>query len=158
MDARIDIEDIFRAHQREVFVFLARMVGDRGLAEDLAQETFLRAYRGALRFRGESSVRTWLFTIARNVAVSHHRRRPPPVPDAGAPDVSAPARDDALRMDLEALLQRLPLPAREALVLCDVLGFGVNEAADLVGLNRSTFRVRLHRARARFQESYSDAD
>lgn len=157
MQAHIDIEDIFRAHQREIFVFLARTVGDRGLAEDLAQETFLRAYRGALAFRGDSSVRTWLFTIARNVVSSHYRRRQPQMLDAGAPDATAPARDDALRMD-ESLLQRLPLPAREALVLCDVLGFGVNEAADLVGLNRSTFRVRLHRARARFQENYTNAD
>lgn len=158
MKARIDIEDIFRAHQREIFVFLARTVGDSGLAEDLAQETFLRAYRGALAFRGDSSVRTWLFTIARNVASSHYRRHQPQLLGGGLPDVTAPARDDALRMDIESLLQRLPLPAREALVLCDVLGFGVNEAADLVGLNRSTFRVRLHRARARFQENYTDAD
>ncbi len=117
----------------------------------------MRAYRGALTFRGDSSVRTWLFTIARNVAVSHYRRRQPQALDEDPPDVSAPLPDDALRMDIESVLQRLPVPWREALVLCDVLGFGVNEAADLVGLNRSTFRVRLHRARARFQQDYADA-
>ncbi|MDP9405459.1 MAG: hypothetical protein M3O86_02500 [Actinomycetota bacterium] len=62
---RLDIEALFRAHQRDVFVYLLSVCQDRSLAEDLAQEIFLRAYRHALTYRGDASAKTWLLTIAR---------------------------------------------------------------------------------------------
>lgn len=59
----MDIEDVFRTHQREVFAYFLRLVPHRQDAEELTQETFLRACGAALRFRGDSSVRTWIFGI-----------------------------------------------------------------------------------------------
>ena len=154
----MELEDIFRAHQREIFMYLLRTVGDRQLAEDLAQDTFLRACGSAVLFRGESSPRTWLFSIARRALADHYRRRAPEVLLAGASDepVAVASRDSTEKVAVEQVLAALPLTHREALVLCDLLGFSPTEAADLTGLTANAFRVRLHRARAQFREVYGD--
>jgi RNA polymerase sigma-70 factor, ECF subfamily len=151
---RIDLEDVFRDHQRGVFAYLLRVTGDRALAEDLAQDVFLRALTSAAAFRRESSVRTWLFVIARNVLASYYRRH-----DAAAlltDDVDVTFDVDPVgRLGIEEALQLLAVPAREALVLVDLLGFEPAAAAELVGLTSNAFRVRLHRARASFRKAYA---
>lgn len=150
----MDLEALFRAHQKEIYVYLLRTVGDRGTAEDLAQETFLRALRSAPLFRGESSLRTWLFAIARVTLADHIRRKRPEHP---VPIDDRPARDRAdAASDIGAVLGSLPVIAREVLVLCDVLGFAPTETAQILGIEPNAVRVRLHRARARFREVYRD--
>jgi RNA polymerase sigma-70 factor (ECF subfamily) len=130
----VELEDEFRRHQREIYLYLVKVTGDRALAEDLAQDTFLRAFQGALTFRGQATVRTWLFAIARNVLISHQRRKRPPETEW----VIEPSLDAPRYADLPAsiggydTLARLPMPAREALVLSDLLGFAPHEAAELV--------------------------
>ena len=103
---RVDLEQIFRAHQKEIFVYFLRTVGDRDRAEDLAQETFARACGSALRFRGDSSVRTWMFSIARRVLVDHYRRRSPEM-SSSLPEGSR-STDEATRLDVERTLAALP--------------------------------------------------
>lgn len=153
-ETRLDLEEIFRAHQREVFVYFLRTVQSRQLSEDLAQETFLRAWSSALLFRGDSSVRTWLFAIARRVLADHFSSR-------GSKNVDQ-VQEETLkdpvhsRLEVEDVLRRLPLESREAIVLCDVLGFTPMEAARACGLTANAFRVRLHRARRRFREEYGN--
>lgn len=71
----MELEDVFRANQGAVYAYLLRMLGDAWEAEELTQETFYRACAGAFRFRGESSVRTWLFGIARRVLLESLRAR-----------------------------------------------------------------------------------
>src|SRR5215467_15710548 len=66
---------IFAQHHRFIFKFLYAMVGERGLAEDLTQETFMRAYAGMSSWRGESKVSTWLCGIAKHVALNALRKR-----------------------------------------------------------------------------------
>ena len=70
-------EHIVRAHQRLVRTFLVRHVGDLQVADDLAQEVFVAAYRGLARYRGASSLSTWLLGIARNHVLMHFRSKPP---------------------------------------------------------------------------------
>lgn len=151
---RIDLEDVFREHQRGVYGYLLRVTNDSALAEDLAQDVFLRAFRHAPGFRGDSSVRTWLFAIARNVLASHYRRRDAQAWVDDNPDEPLMV-DPAARLGIEEALQCLPVPSREALVLCDLLGFDPTEAADLVGITPNAFRVRLHRARTAFRKVYT---
>lgn len=149
----VELEDAFRRHQRELYLYLLKVTGDRALAEDLAQDTFLRAFQGALTFRGDATLRTWLFAIARNVLISHQRRqRPVEAEWVTEPSPSASARDPSTAVGTYETLARLPLPAREALVLSDLLGFEPHEAAELVGVTANAFRVRLHRARTQFRE------
>ena len=149
----VELEDVFRAYQRQVFAYFLRVVGNRSDAEELTQETFLRACSAALRFRGDSSVRTWLFGIARRVLFEASRaglfERPPEVVDAPAQQ-----HDPDVRIDLERAFQKLSVSDREALMLIDVLGFSPAEGAEMIGLKQEAMRVRLHRARGRLQEAY----
>jgi RNA polymerase sigma-70 factor, ECF subfamily len=149
----LELEDVFRDHQRGVYVFFVRLVGNRADAEELTQETFLRACRAALRFRGDSSVRTWLFGIARNVLLESSRRglfdRPHPLE---AVDLPAASLDHDIRMDLEREFATLSFSDRETLMLVDFLGFTPLEAARLTGTAADAFRMRLHRARRRLRE------
>jgi RNA polymerase sigma-70 factor, ECF subfamily len=151
----VDLEQIFRAHQKEIYVYFLRTTGNRHRAEDLGQETFARACSAAVLFRGDSSVRTWLFSIARRVMVDDIRRRGP----ASAPlenESPGPAGDPSDRVAIEQALREIPVSSREAIVLCDVLGLSPSEAAEITGLNANAFRVRLHRARGQFREVYGD--
>jgi RNA polymerase sigma-70 factor, ECF subfamily len=151
----MDLSQVFSAHQREIYVYVLRVLGDSSTAEDLTQDVFERAYRAALRFRGDSSVRTWLFAIAHNVLVSHMRRRR---------GDARPILDDDLvnspnlgqRADIESALAALSPLAREAIVLCDVLQFSPSEAAAVLSISAGAMRVRLHRARAAFREVIGD--
>jgi RNA polymerase sigma-70 factor, ECF subfamily len=149
----MELDDVFRANQQVVFAYFLRLLGDRHEAEELTQETFARACAAAMRFRGNSSVRTWLFGIARRVFLEAMR--------AGAferprelPEISVPADQADERIDLERALASLGVADREALVMVDVLGFTPNEAAGVVGGSAGAFRVRLHRARGHLREAY----
>ena len=152
----MDLEQIFRSHQKEIYVYFLRTTGDPQLAEDLGQETFARACTAAVVFRGDSSVRTWLFVIARRVMVDHIRRRGP-VAETLDDERSASDADPSERVAIEQALASIPVSSREAIVLCDVLGLSPTEAAEVTGLNANAFRVRLHRARAHFREVFGDA-
>lgn len=151
---RVDLEEIFRASEGHVFVYFLRVVGDRDLAADLAQDTLVRALENIGRFRGESSFRTWLMAIARARLADHFRRKRPEALEE-PPEQTVHDRHD-LRLGVEETLRELPTTYREALVLCDVLGFEPTEAAAVTGLTDNAFRVRLHRARKRFRELHGD--
>lgn len=92
--------DVFRAFQRPVFAYFFRLVGNRADAEELTQETFVRACAAALRFRGDSSVKTWIFGIARRVLLEASRAglfdRPREMEDR-----AAPPGDPDTKFDLE---------------------------------------------------------
>jgi RNA polymerase sigma-70 factor (ECF subfamily) len=149
----VELEDVFRTYQRGVFAYFLRVVGNRADAEELTQETFVRACAAALRFRGDSSVKTWIFGIARRVLLEASRAG---LFDRPAEVIDAPARtpDPDERMDLERAFAILRIVDREALMFVDVLGFEPAEAASMIGITAETFRVRLHRARGRLREAY----
>ena len=145
---------MFRAHQRAVFAYFLRVVGNRQDAEELTQETFVRACGAAVRFRGDAKVSTWLFGIGRRVLLEAVRaglfERHSEVDE----QTHARADDPDERMDLERALASLGAGDREVLVMVDMLGFEPIEVAGIVGITPETFRVRLHRARARLREAY----
>jgi len=120
----MEMEEMFRQHQRALYAFFLRVVGNRHDAEELTQETFLRACTAALRFRGDASARTWLFGIARHVLMEASRKglfadkRPVEQEDA----ISEPPDSD-LRLDLERAFATLEFADRETLMLVDFLGF-----------------------------------
>lgn len=150
----MELEDVFRAYQRPVFAYFLRVVGNRADAEELTQETFLRACSAALRFRGDSSVKTWLFGIARRVLLEASRAGLFQRPAGVVEDLAARPQDPDERIDLERAFAKLGVSDREALMLVDVLGFEPIEAAGMVGIKAEAMRVRLHRARGRLQEAY----
>lgn len=130
---------------------MCRHLADRELADDLAQETYLRAFRGLSGFAGRASARTWLLSIARRVVIDHHRAA------AARPRTTAPG-DDVLHaivtttdvadgVALRALVRDLDPDRREAFVLTQVLGLSYAEAAEVCECPIGTIRSRVARAR-----------
>ncbi|WP_327120477.1 RNA polymerase sigma factor SigC [Nocardia sp. NBC_01730] len=148
------LEDFIRSTQRDVWRFVAHLT-DVQSADDLTQETFLRAMGSLPRFAGRSTARTWLLSIARRVVVDRFRNvaaRPKSahVPDWSQtldqrPDRRAP--DFSEEVALNDLLCGLPQDRREAFVLTQVLGMSYAEAAQTVGCPVGTIRSRVARAR-----------
>jgi RNA polymerase sigma-70 factor (ECF subfamily) len=148
----MELEHVFRDHQKAVYVYFLRLVGDTHQAEELTQETFYRACLAALRFRGDSSVTTWLFGIAHRVFLEFLRARRT---EAGGelPDLAALDTEPDTRIDLERAFAALSHGDREVLMLVDLLGFAGRDAAEALGIEQPALRVRVHRARARLREA-----
>jgi len=141
-----------RATQQRVYRFLTYLVDPRD-AEDLTQETYLRAMRALPRFAGRSSASTWLYAIARRVAADHHRStaaRPKltDVPDlSAAVDAAVPTSRFEEQLALRELLDELPEDRRLAFVATQILGLSYAEAAELCDCPVGTIRSRVARAR-----------
>ena len=138
---------LVRLYQQPVWRFLCHLVRDPALAEDLAQETFLRAYRNLRGFAHQSRFSTWLFQIARNAGIDALRRRErdsrlltvvPPPRDGSSPEMGA---------ELEAGLASLSPKLREAVLVIEVLGYRYREAAVILGVPEGTVKSRVHAAR-----------
>jgi RNA polymerase sigma-70 factor (ECF subfamily) len=144
---------LVRATQSDVWR-LCVALGDRDSADDLTQETYLRAFGSLHRFENRSSVRTWLLSIARRVCAdavrSRRRRRLTLVrDDADLEALSRPRGADpvAESATVADLLTRLDPDRREAFVLTQLLGLPYAEAAEVVGCPVGTIRSRVARAR-----------
>ncbi len=131
-----------------------RMLDSDADAQDVAQETFVRAWRSLGRFRGDSSVATWLYRIATNQCLSllAARREHAPLRDE---DARVDERDPAWlvvqreRMDaVSRAVSRLPDDQRSALVLRDYEGLSYAEVAEVLGIGVGAVKSRIHRARA----------
>ncbi|SDT69228.1 sigma-70 family RNA polymerase sigma factor [Actinoplanes derwentensis] len=139
-----------RATQAEVWRFTAAIV-DPGVADDLTQETFLRAFRALDTFAGRSSVRTWLLGIARRTCADHLRsvvrRRRLDARLAAQAATELPVPDPAHRLTTADLLSRLSDERRTAFLLTQVLGLSYAEAAEVESVPVGTIRSRVARAR-----------
>lgn len=148
---------LVRLHQAGVRAFVHGMLGDRVLAEDVAQEAFLRAWRGLGAFRGDAAFSTWLYTIARRAALDEVRRpavRTVPVEEAWEL-ADGRADDPVLRGDLDRAMQALEPAQREAFLLVVVLGLSYQEAGGMLGCPAGTVASRVFRARVRLAAALS---
>jgi RNA polymerase sigma-70 factor, ECF subfamily len=144
--------ELVRQLQTPVWRFAYHLTRDRDLADEAAQETWVRAVRSLPRFRGDSSVLTWLLAIARHVVAGLLRERCRKPPETAPP----PAWTSTGLVEVEAELDRLPAPLAEALVLTQVVGLSYEETAEVMGVAIGTIRSRVFRARAALVESLSD--
>ncbi len=162
-DDRHAFGELVRRHQSAVRNFLRRLTGGRqAWADDLAQETFLAAYRDLARFRGGSAFSTWLFGIAYNIHRSARRRERPAVEwtgDASVADAkpgheqTAPAPTDTvdLRQDLAGALAQLPPEERAAIHLCYAEGLTHEEAAAALACPLGTVKTHVLRAKEKLR-------
>lgn len=152
-------------HAATVYHFLLRMLGNDYDAQDLAQETFVRVYEARERFKRGQSFRSWIYTIAANLARNHvrWRTRHPEVPlesperdakpswDAHLPSPGNDPGQEALRSEkAEAVRQAivgLPPDLREAIVLCEWEDRSLSEAASILNTTPKAIESRLYRAR-----------
>ena len=138
-----------RATQADVWRLCA-VLGARGEADDLTQETYLRAFQALSRFAGRSTARTWLLAIARRVcadSLRSHQRRPQVDPARTPLDVEPATADIGDGVALRGLVRELDPERREAFVLTQVLGLAYAEAAEVCGCPVGTIRSRVARAR-----------
>ena len=164
--ARAGDQDAFAqlvmSHAERVYGALRRFGLDPDEADEVAQEVFVRAWRGLARFEERSQFSTWLYRIAFNEAQRRLSRRPAPRaqpdPDRGADPILAVPEAPELGPDaqtlereferaLEEALDELPADWRAAVVLRDVEGLSTHDAAEIVGIREAAFKSRLHRGR-----------
>ena len=152
-------EAIYHRYKRRVFALALRIVGSVD-AEEVAQEAFIRVFRGLPKFRGDAALGTWIYRLAVNAALSHRARRAN-VPGVDAEDGAAAERalaaspepgDAALRKQLERALALLPVGYRTVIVLHDVEGLEHEEVAAILGCHVGTSKSQLHKARARLRD------
>lgn len=157
-------ERVYRAHVDRVYSICVRMTADRLMAEELTQDTFVRAWEKLNLFRGESAFATWIHRLAVNVVLnarksdSRLRRRVPVSTDeredeagveAPAPVTFAPGE----WMDIEQAIARLPTGARRIFVLHDVEGYRHEEIGEMLGITAGGSKAQLHRARMLLREA-----
>lgn len=151
---------VYALHQMRVFSFLLRLSGRREVAEDLAQETWIKLARAAPTLREDTRLLPYLFTIARNAFISWRRwamldlSRLVTIGFEADATVDSPAdlhdRAEEIAI-LERALQKLPVASREVLLLVGVEGFEQDEAAKILGIEYAALRKRLSRARAELE-------
>lgn len=163
------LDSFVRRTQADVWRFCARLT-DNQRADDLVQDTFLRAWRSLPSFRGDSMARTWLLGVATHVVADHVRRNARrgrllavagiqnmPVAD---PDISQRPGNGADRSDELGtldLLNSLDLDQRAAFVLTQVIGCSYAETAEIIGVPVGTVRSRVARARGHLAEAVNQA-
>ncbi|BFO17851.1 sigma-70 family RNA polymerase sigma factor [Streptomyces sp. KM77-8] len=160
------VEKFVRALQRDVRYFVGYLGADPETADDLAQDTFLRALGSLHRFEGRSSARVWLLSIARRAVIDNYRYASarPRLADTDdwqaaaerAQERGLPGFEDGIA--LAELLDALPAERREAFVLTQLVGLPYAEAAELSGCPVGTVRSRVARARAALTRSLRDAE
>jgi RNA polymerase sigma-70 factor, ECF subfamily len=143
--------ELVQRHRDRLWAVALRTVGDREEAADALQDALLSAYRAADRFRGESAVTTWLHRIVVNSCLDRIRRRQsrPTVPLPEVDRTPAPAVDHDTALVVRSALAQLPVDQRAALVLVDLQGYSVADAAAVLGVAEGTVKSRCARGRAR---------
>lgn len=156
-------EALVRATHADTYTLAYRLTGNEEDARDVVQETYLRAYKGLKRFRGEAQFTTWLYRITANCASTHLGRRRKHRHDeldesVGLVDERAEhdpiLRADAseLREELKVALQDLPPKLRSVIVLRDIYDLPHEAIAEELGISETAAKVRLHRARKKLRE------
>lgn len=163
---------IMEQNNRRLYRVARTVMKDDAEAEDVVQETYLRAFSNLATFRGESSLTTWLTRIALNEALGRKRKQRPTVTlesveaaeEASAqiiqfpamntePDPERTAAQHEIRRLLERAMDGLPEPFRLVFVLRDVEEMSIEEAASQLGIRPETVKTRLHRARRLLRQS-----
>jgi RNA polymerase sigma-70 factor (ECF subfamily) len=153
--------ELVRRYQSPVRAFLARMTrGDVHLADDLAQETFLKAWQKLQTYRGGARFSTWLFGIAFNeFRMASRRRKELALEDvdelSAAPEEPAAARDSHLRLDLTEALKLLNSNERAAVVLCCQNGLSHEEAAQVLDCPLGTVKTNILRGKEKLRRRLS---
>lgn len=153
--------ELVRRHRDRLWAVALRTLGDREEAADAVQDALVSAFRAAHTFRGQSAVTTWLHRITVNACLDRARkaasRRTSPVDDTERLEqllephesAEAPAERQDLHRELLAALAKLPVDQRAALVLVDMQGYPVAEAARVLDVPTGTVKSRCARGRAR---------
>lgn len=166
-DAGLDLQRVYEQFYPRIRRYLGRLAGASD-ADDLTQDTFARVGQALGAFRGESSLATWVYRIATNVALDRARSAafrvqaraadPEALTALGTPPV---VEEEIARREMSECVRghvdRLPADYRAVLVLSDVEELADRQIAEILGISLEAAKMRLHRARARLREVLDDA-
>ncbi|HYH28122.1 MAG TPA: sigma-70 family RNA polymerase sigma factor [Actinomycetota bacterium] len=154
-------EELVERTRGQVYTLAYRLVGDRHDAEDVAQDAYLRVYRGLSGFREDARFETWLYRVVTNAAFTHLKRRgrfgavmtedqeaAVEVVEQGA----GPVQQTIDRDEVKRALEDLPESLRTVVVLRDVYGLSLREIGQEMGISEGAAKVRLHRARKKMKD------
>lgn len=166
LDDRVAFAELVRRHQSKIRSLLLRLTrGNRVLADDLAQETFLRAYRGLGGFEGRARFGTWLHRIAYYVYLNHRNRSKPlaGLPEElesslAAPEDELSASRSDLRRDMRLVVESLPTRYREVVEAHFWRHVPYRDIADELGVPLGTVKTQLHRAKAMMRQRLESWD
>jgi RNA polymerase sigma-70 factor (ECF subfamily) len=155
-------DELVKVTYVETYTLAFRLTGDEEDARDVVQESYLRAYRGLKRFRGDAQFSTWMYRITANCAATHlgkrKRHRHDELTDDIAVDEQIAANPEArvdavaVRDRLQEALRELPPRLRAVVVLRDIYDLPHETIAAELGISESAAKVRLHRARRKLRE------
>ena len=149
---------LFEQYHSPILNYLHRMVSDRALAEDLTQDTFIKAYNALPRTKPDLAFKAWLYRIATNTAISHLRRGKiikwlPFLTDRETPDEHI-EKSVTRKMDITEALSKLPQHYATALLLRHYQGLSLAETASALDVTENAAKLRLFRARKAFAQVY----
>jgi RNA polymerase sigma-70 factor, ECF subfamily len=147
-----DTEGLFAANENRLFRYFCRAVGRAEAAGDLTQEVFLRVSRTSIPPAADGDVTAWLFRIARNLALDHHRKRlRHPEPAALVHEPTRSASQD-VNLAVNEALASLPALDRDVFLMREVAGLGYEEIAAACELTADAVRSRIHRTRLQLRD------
>ena len=156
---QVAFHELVDQYSQALFRVAYSMVGNAADAEDVVQETFTAAFSGIGKFRGESTLRTWLMQILVRQCARVQRgrgRRMTMGIDRAEQAVDNPSKAAEASMDVIEMLQKLSPEHREVIVLRELQGMGYEEMAEALKIPRGTVESRLHRARQELKDKFGD--
>ena len=154
------LEEMYQAYKEPVFHYLRNMCHNTTIAEELTHDTFIKAFKGFGRFRGESSLKTWLFKIARNTYLNEAKKfsqkneityAEPELQSSGT------IRNIETEMMVRQTFQKLTEQERTLLILREQ-GFSLSEMAEILGQTEGSIKVGIHRAKKKFKKYYLEGE
>jgi RNA polymerase sigma-70 factor, ECF subfamily len=151
--AEMQVQLLYEEYHQEIFRYIFMMIGERQQAKDLMQETYVKALLNIEDFRGEASPKTWLYRIARNVAIDYQRKKKPatyyldhllPIKSNQATPEEVTVLGDDVEQ-LYAALSRIKKGYRDVIILRKIREFSVMETATILGWKESRVKTTLHR-------------
>lgn len=158
-------KEIILLYQPGIIRYLYRMTGDHDIALDLAQDTFIRAYRGILKTDTIDNFKAWIYKIATNNALQYLRRKKlvsfislEALKTAEPPGNDRAADDAAEELVIKEILGKIPGQQRTCLVLHYVEGFKYREIAETIGISEEAVRKRIARGKETFRQLYNGGE
>jgi RNA polymerase sigma-70 factor (ECF subfamily) len=163
-------DELYQKYKKRILNYIYRMVGNQMIAEELTQDTFIKAYTHLRDYRERHTFQAWLYKIAHNVVMNELRTRKPDVSleqplvvddesirliDTVVDKTTAPdlvAKSHELREAIQKVLSSLSAEHRKVLVLCDIQGLSYEEASEILDISVGTVASRLSRAREQFNQ------
>ncbi|MCF6411489.1 RNA polymerase sigma factor [Pseudalkalibacillus salsuginis] len=153
--------EIYETYKKPIYTYLYRSTYNTHIAEELTHDTFIKAYKNLKHFRGESSLKTWLFTIARNTYLSYQGKSSTKYETINQVHENWKSTDEGVESMIErdsilTILLSLTEKERTFILLRDQHGMSYLEIAEILDEKVGSVRIGIHRARKKFKERYNN--